>query len=531
MDLTLNPTSKRITGVVVLHLDSLGYGPEGKFSRKAWRDACLDNFNAGSEHFELWQKSWLTEEEKHNETADFDLQLHFEDGSIGYENQAFRARQRSTLDFAGIVFENRCHATKFKFLHHAYFSFATFHRHVEFFNTEFNKHTEFNNARFAWGGQFAGAKFHEAVIFSRASFEGDTQFVSAVFNGNARFDSVHFAGTTQFQYSAFNDKLLFQGSIFDRETWFENVIFTGSAGFQGVKFNNIAWFKDSKFVQEAWFYKAIFTSQCQFENTNFGSEASFENAVFENVGHFENARFLTEFPSFLGVNNATTRLEFSDDDYFNKDDVTEDAIKRLGQLKRLADEHGQTEQALMFNAFELNAKRSQSRLKIKSLSKLQKLVNADFWFANATAAYSIFSDFGRSFTKPLKFYIILLIAVFLLALGCAGYYSPLDCKKENLRVLSDLWRDDTPCDINASKPDDKTRINGYRAAAEYTVYRAAGILDFSDNGKATDAVARRLFGQSYEPGWMRFVGLIKAVTSTALLFLAALGLRNKYRIK
>jgi uncharacterized protein involved in copper resistance len=61
--------------------------------------------------------------------------------------------------------------------------------------------------------------------------------------------------------------------------------------------------------------------------------------------------------------------------------------------------------------------------------------------------------------------------------------------------------------------------------------RAAGILDFSDNGKGTEAVANRLFGQPIEPWWMRIWGVLKAVASTALLFLAALGLRNKYRIK
>ena len=200
-------------------------------------------------------------------------------------------------------------------------------------------------------------------------------------------------------------------------------------------------------------------------------------------------------------------------------------------MKRLADEQGQIDQALMFNKFELNAKRAQARIKTKPLNFLQKLVNSDFWFANATASYDIFSSYGRSFTKPLKYYFGLLLVVYILALGNAVVNSPKNCKAENLRMLSDLWRDDTPCDISKTNPDDKTRLNGYRAAAEYTVYRAAGILDFSDNGKGTDAVARRLFGQSYEPGWMRFIGLIKAIASTALLFLAALGLRNKYRIK
>ncbi len=293
---------------------------------------------------------------------------------------------------------------------------------------------------------------------------------------------------------------------------FENV-----AEFYNATFIFDGKFEDVVFKSDVTFLKATFNSQGLFKNVNFFGDANFMAATFQILGLFEEARFHLSAPNFRGCQIDCTRLEFSGQNYFPVYESNSIAVKNYSFLKRLSDEHGQTDQALNFNALELRVKAKQSK--------------EGFWFKIFTRAYEIISDFGRSFAKPLKYYLGLLLVVYILALGNAVVNSPKDCKAENLRMLSDLWRDDTPCDISKTNPDDKTRLNGYRAAAEYTVYRAAGILDFSDNGKGTDAVARRLFGQSYEPGWMRFVGLVKAIASTALLFLAALGLRNKYRIK
>jgi hypothetical protein len=95
-------------------------------------------------------------------------------------------------------------------------------------------------------------------------------------------------------------------------------------------------------------------------------------------------------------------------------------------------------------------------------------------------------------------------------------------------VLSDLLRDDQPCDQRKAQT---IHLSGYRAAVEYAVYRAAGVLDFADNDKQTEAINRRLFREPIEPWWMRAYGIFKAIASTALLFLVALGLRNNYRLK
>ena len=56
-------------------------------------------------------------------------------------------------------------------------------------------------------------------------------------------------------------------------------------------------------------------------------------------------------------------------------------------------------------------------------------------------------------------------------------------------------------------------------------------MDFTDTGKQNNAVNCRLFEEPIEPPLMRVWGIFKGIASIALLFLAALGLRNKYRIK
>lgn len=143
--------------------------------------------------------------------------------------------------------------------------------------------------------------------------------------------------------------------------------------------------------------------------------------------------------------------------------------------------------------------------------------------------YGAVSDYGRSFARPLGFYISLLVLTYALAAAHAAFsLTDKDCDGTQWQIFADLRRTTASC---TPAPDDKHHLSGYRAASEYTLYRAAGVLDFSDSGKAIDAVFRRLFGQTIEPDWMRVWGVFKALASTALLFLTALGLRNKYRIR
>lgn len=192
-------------------------------------------------------------------------------------------------------------------------------------------------------------------------------------------------------------------------------------------------------------------------------------------------------------------------------DVSPKAIVRFNYLKLLSESVGQTEQALTFNALELYAKRHSSAESIP--------------FKVGTWLYEKLSDYGRSFGRPLLCYSTLLLITWFIALNSAmfnvvtpGVYLSLDAEG----VKSTECKEFEPCDF---------RLTAYRAATEYTLYRAVGVLDFADDGKKTTAVNQRLFGKPFEPALMRFWGVFKAIAGTALLFLVALGLRNRYRLK
>ena len=467
----MTQTTELLTaGVEILYLDKLGYGPNGSMMRKDWRAECLKNLLAGRNEFEAWQLEMLAAEMG---THSVSLSLRI-DGVVSHINP----RDIRTLDFAGHLFDENLTADDFKFLLPCSFNCAT---------------------------------FSGSACFGSATFSRKALFQDAIFNGYMGFQSV-----------AFSEDADFKSAIFNGHAEFQSATFSGHAGFESATFSG-----------DAWFGKAEFKGDSLFQRASFEKSSDFENAVFEKVGHYENATFTKLPPNFKGVKTDVTRLEFSDDSYFPKsysaDDDIDGIIRNISTLKRLSDEHGQSDQALNFNAMELRAK--QVHLIVEANENKEKWWSGKRWQARVTGWYETFSDFGRSYTRPLKAYVILLLITVWLALAHAVYYSAKGCEGENWYLFSNLWRDQIECVAEKKDSETKIPLSGWRAAFEYTSYRASGILDFADSDKQTMAISNRLFGQPIEPWWMRIWGVFKAIASTALLFLAALGLRNKYRIK
>ena len=489
MDTNSNiPPHKKVVSVEILHLDDLGYGPQGKHTRREWRAECLENLLAGKAVFEAWQDSWQSQINTTLFKSSFRCNVTLDTEKVEILNSEYLPYEPYSLDFMGQSFANYVNANGVNFLHNALFTAAKFN-----------------------GGY---------IDLGARPFIGDMDFSNSVFHANTSFSYVYFVTTARF------DKAQFRG-----DADFTNTFVCGSTLFRDAKFCLSAIFRDAFFYGGLNFSNSEFKNKCRFEGATIEAKADFENAEITNVGHFERVRFKGEMPNFLGVDNAKTLLVFSGDEYFPEKDTSEDAIKRIGQLKRLADEHGQIDQALMFNKFELNAKSAQARIKAKSLTFLRKLENSDFWFANATYLYDQLSDYGRSFTHPLIAYLALLLITLWLAVVNTIIFSAKNCESEKWYLFTNLWREQIECVDKTKIGETKIPLSGWRAAFEYTSYRASGILDFADSDKQTIAVANRLFDQSIEPWWMRIWGVFKAIASTALLFLAALGLRNKYRIK
>lgn len=496
----------KIKRIRVLFLDKAGYGPEGLFTRKTWREECLKNFLAGKESFKKWQLSWIDREINSSHTVDFDTWVRFEDGTR--IDVARQMGNRCTLDFAGHTFTEDVEASNFEFLIDVCFSGCTFTKYTSFtdsifngvasyWDTRFNSYLEFRDSKFIGDARFDNAQFEEYVNFGYSTFEASADFNDVVFKGYAGF----------------------KRATFESDTEFNNTIFCYLAEFKSANFNWDAEFESAVFLNDTSFFKSIFKDTVNFVSAVFAADVNFEDCIFENVGHFQDAKFTTKVPCFLGV-SMTSRLEFSDESYFSHLDITEKGIANLRVLKRISDEHGLTDHAINFNAMELRAKRLQTEPRTATWS-----------FKVVTWLYEILSDYGRSFGRPILAYFGLITVTYLIALIAAANNSPQTCKGELWRIFIDMRDNGSPSCLSAELPDDKLKLNGYRAAFEYTTYRAAGILDFSDNDKQTVAVSKRLFNADVEPTWMRLWGIFKAIASAALLFLAALGLRNKYRIK
>jgi uncharacterized protein YjbI with pentapeptide repeats len=589
MSINQETSFKVISSRVPLGLEEFGYGPDGSLTRGQWRQLCIDKLSSPEE-----RSIWLTEFHQLPSSSHFnqkfDVLITFEDGSTETISLSglgdcldFTA---ADIDLGGIVLSSTFHRKTF-------FTGSTFHGPADFSNTvfsepvnlsyaEFIENASFVRCKFEKGGTFVRARSAGGIAFNGATFSGtpavtylgqtsyaqftdfsDSTFGSAGFENTVFITRVKFKGATfqtcSFQKAIFNqapdfsevkikNRVLFfdvqfakaanftnadlagasfRGSNFEDQAIFKLARFTEISGFNEVQFNGGVSFENACFGGRAAFHRSNFRIRCNFQEAQFDAEAIFENSNFHVVGHFENAIFNTWAPSFRGCAIDTTRLEFSDQKHFTITNHSEDTIKSLGFLKRLSDEHGQTDQALNFNALELRSKRLNEKA-------------SDTAFKVVTWCYEKFSDYGRSISRPVISYILLSFFTFMIALGCSSLgIKPKDCDGNQWKFFSDLERTNAPCAVtnapsagsNSTSDPPKLYLSGYRAAFEYTINRATGLIDFSESGKATDAIAQRLFGQPIEPFLWRAFGLFKALTSAVLLFLIALGLRNRYRIK
>ena len=538
-----------VNSVHILHLEKFGYGPTGSLTRLAWREECLQYFKLGNEVFLSWQISWQALAEKNKLQANFATSSTSEDGTVVNKNLNAHSY---LLDFEGHIFDCEINAKEFvylqdvsfcnaTFMKDAFFSHSIFKGSAKFEEVTFFNDSSFDNVIFEGDAQFNSSKrggmasfmettFLGLALFENAIFSNNAVFFQSTFKNNARFSNCSFFGVTQMVNTTFEAFALFNNATFFEDARFKNAIFKGFANFQFSFFKKYADFQLTRFQ-----------NQSLFEQASFAGRVDFENAHFDYIGHFEGAKFNfvdSKIPAFRGVKIDSTRLEFSDDTYFTQADFSENAKNNISFLKRLADEHGQTDQALNFNAMELRAKRklawqdfqsSEYLLNIynaniwRAILKVRYLFNGIFWYSFVTYLYEHMSDFGRSFTRPL-FYLVLLFSVsYLFGIVSAFEHSPAYSKGERQPIFSELSR-------IYHYPNSQLGMSAYRAASEYSLYRSGNFLDFTDLDKKTEAVTLRLFSSKFEPWWARVYGVIKGILSTALLFLIALGVRNKYRV-
>lgn len=508
MDISKNDSKKEYT----LNLGETGYGPKGEHSLSDWRAECLSKLKSGSEAFKAWQDSWSREIKNDLPNVRFDLAIKFDLANLEQSSKSYKPY---LLDFSKQVFDEDIDLSNYEFKHDTVFVASDFKKSATFRNNIFDCNVDFREVQFSAVVDFSNSTFSN-VNFTNTKFRcAYLSFINVLFKNKVDFSSATFPG----QPTSFNG------------VSFKNARFISCVTFQGNKIGCNIDFESTFFSEVANFKETIFYEMCTFKDANFSSESSDRfKFKYNHLGaNFTLAKFMldtdfsgciftmpsyflkTEFNGDVEFNNVkfSDDVRFFDTDFlggafFNNASFTGDAVKRLGQMKKMAENNGQTDQALNFNALELDAK--------------IKLPQSNVGFNFITRLYKIFSDYGRSFIIPLGWYFLLLWMSFLYAYG---YTKPSDTNQ-----ITNVEQ------CNTSKAQAQLlNLSIDQAAIEYALFRAGGLMDSSDAAKQITSVNCKLFGEPIEPSEMRAWGIFKGIASIALLFLAALGLRNKYRIK
>ena len=360
-------------------------------------------------------------------------------------------------DFEDFVFPGLANFKSAVFKCDAIFDSATFLRDANFVGAALNGNTSFAKAAISGFADFRHATFGP-VGFRSATFTGDAHFQSAAFTGDAHFESVAFSADAFFRSASFSGDAYFHSATFSGTADFESGIFAGDAHFNetkflgtgnfgGANFSSDAFFLDTKFFKSAFLGLARFQQFASFERAHFlqnadfgaiGGERAFTlaGAVFEAVpdfiqAHFEEAPRLdnlkvhgrwvrrhgaerTQAKSewrnrwhaarHLGGRLRTWPMRAANGAWRRVWEGNPDIPARWRALKRLAIQGHDTERELEFHAREMQSQRFEDDwpLPFRFWSPASWAGALRFW---AGLVYGFFSDYGRSITRPLLFWL------------------------------------------------------------------------------------------------------------------------------
>jgi hypothetical protein len=325
---------------------------------------------------------------------------------------------------------------------------------------------------------FIDCVFHSEVHFQNVKFNEYAGFDGSVFFEITYFKRATFKSVASFRYAQFNGGLYCEGTQFCE--W---------ANFGGINFDcREATFENCIFEGGATFNESNFYEAC-FMNTKFEKSASFFESIFKRVPNFYGAQF-KEYPHFDGFKI----LNYPNESYISKLEIT----SRWRSLRQLAAKSNDHEAELNFFAGELKSR--------------QEPVMRGFAFC-----YGLFSDFGRAIFRPLAW---LLLTAFLAFNFYIAKHSPLVFEKGI--VFTKLT-----CKEGDKQNDPRT------AALLLSLEKALPLISGKDE-KAKQNMLCLYGGEKdapYIPDSVSLVGTVQTLVSLIFLFLAGLGIRNRFRLK
>ena len=355
---------------------------------------------------------------------------------------------------------------------------ATFRDSVRCNDVHFFNWANFQRATFEGGASFNGVVFFDRALFVGAIFFGG----AASFGGAKFFDGAEFC-RANFSYETDFAEAMFSSGIFSKLADFRLASFPGPAQFESVKFLCVAAFERANFSNGVSFLKTAFSSAAKFENANFSGATDFISATFEKSSSFVNAKLKSK-TSFTGAIFKTKPPEFFGAELHEgtvwpgrkawpipkRKDEADDFVRAYERLKLEMDHLKKHEDELDFFALELQS----------------RCVWVGTWTGLPIAIYGAFSDFGRSYLRPL-------VALFYLGLIGTLAFLPSDSL--------------SPWQSLGMSIANTLNVFGFRK-------------DFFDSHCIENL-----------PATFKILAAVQTILGAILLFLFGLGIRNRFRMK
>lgn len=205
----------------------------------------------------------------------------------------------------GLVFGTAASFRSTIFDQAATFNSATFNKRTVFSSAKFTLSASFEFATFCGNIMFPSITFSKEVSFNKTTFSREVSFYTTTFCDEASFDSATFVEDSTFANSAFCGAASFHSATFNGPARFSRTTFSGDAFFYSSKFRENVYFYHSAFSGDTEYNSTEFTGLAYFNGTIFGAAncdatISFRDCHFAKPTNFRIARFKTNYPEFEG---------------------------------------------------------------------------------------------------------------------------------------------------------------------------------------------------------------------------------------
>ena len=269
------------------------------------------------------------------------------------------------------------------------FSEYVFPCNITLSNASFYSNVYFERSKFYGKANFHNSEFFKSAIFSISKFYKEANFESVKFMGIVDFVYVKFYGSIYFSFSEFRNIVKFGLKIKSSN----NTIFHNRAYFILCKFNSIATFDNVKFFGKVDF--SVIQSKKGF---------SLHGARFAHVPDFNEATF--HAPPVLDDVRIDDQLRPRRDGWFravpNPRENAREKSRNFRALGKMAHEARDWHNEMEFFAQEIRCRRfGETFPRGRNMGR--------FWFG---VFYEKFSNFGRSFARPVGHWLALTLFFF-----------------------------------------------------------------------------------------------------------------------